>query len=758
MPVFSTPPWSGAQAGIIGDAAAVAGSAQVNQFLGTHQSGLIFQGNSILTPDGAGASAWAQQFSTLDIDQPFTMSGTALGRVAIPLLAVGDGADLLVSLCADNAGTPGAMITQTRIPASWITQLSSVTSASVPVAELPVPAYTQNPLAAAQFNPLFLGAQTAGLPLSLPSGPNGAIIYADLITFTTGYVIFAGGVSTDSATSGQVCIAAVNPDGTLSPLVPQTSMPTANDGSGGMVIQTDPASGTQTLVVAGGRSTSGGAVISTVYTAPFDGSTGTVSGWSLQAALPTAISVGGGSGIAAWGSYVYIAGGNTSLTNSIDSVFYAEVENGQISAWQTGTPLPVASGGNTVAVNGFLVSLVSGSGAWYAPINADGSIGQWRTAPYGTSAGWTTPLGTYGLLSASTTIGALSFGPDGPDSAWQSASFNSSGFIGASLVGTGIWQAFQIAALSPGTYSSYPITLTPRISVPLPATGLSNSATYHVLIQQQGGDLNNYLRTHYDVDVFPGNPTLLTSARGAYAWTAAAAGRAVPIQVFDQSVTGSLWHSWDDLGARVTTPVYATTPDQRLLGLCEATRMGLALNANQGFESGLAPWTAFGGTPAQSTTQAHTGLYAAQLTPNGAAAQAFLDSEMLPCLPGQSVTVSGWFYFTSAVTTNASLSINWYTAGGALISTSSNSVSVAAGTWVQLTNTFTAPSTGTLPYQFTINPTLGGTPPASNVFYVDDVYATYTHIGPQQSSVVQLQYPATWPGPTWPPLGILELA
>jgi hypothetical protein len=757
VPVFSSPTWSGAQAGIIGDAAATAGSAEINQQLTTHQSGLIFQGNSILTPNGAGASAWAEQFSTLDIDQPFTMSGTAVGRVAIPLLAVGDGADLLVSLCADNSGTPGAMITQTRIPASWITHLSSVTSPSVPVTDQPVPTYTQNPLAAAQFNPLFLGAQTAGLALSLPSGPNGAIIYADLITFTAGYVIFAGGVSTDSATSGQVCIAAVNADGTLSPLVPQPSMPTANDGSGGMVVQTDPTSGAQTLVVAGGRSSSGGAVISTVYTAPFDGSTGTVSGWSLQAALPTAISVGGGSGIAAWGSYVYIAGGNTSLTNSIDTVFYAEVENGQISAWQTGTPLPVASGGNTVAVNGFLVSLVAGSGAWYAPINADGSIGQWRTAPYGTSAGWTTPLGTYGLLSASTTIGGLSFAADGPDSAWQSASFNSSGFIGAGFIGAGTWQAFQIAALSPGTYSSYPITLTPRISVPLPATGLSNGATYHVLIQQQGGDLNNYLRTHYDVDVFPGNPTLLTSARGAYAWTAAAAGRAVPIQVFDQSVTGSLWHSWDDLGARVTTPVYATTPDQRLLGLCEATRMGLALNANQGFETGIAPWTPTNCTAVQSSTEVFEGQYAAKITPNGTSPSCSIASEILPCMPGQAVTAAGRFWFTNAVTSNFSLSITWYPAvtGGSPISTTASLVSVGAGAWTAETGALTAPGGA---YGFTIVPTLSGTPAAAQIWFADNVYATYTHTGPQQSSVVELQYPDAWPGLTWPPLGILELA
>jgi excisionase family DNA binding protein len=83
-------------------------------------------------------TAWGLQFSTQDIDMPVTLTGTSIGHVTIPLLCVGNGADLLVSLCADNSGTPGATITQTRVPASWIHQLSAVSSVSVPSSQAPI--------------------------------------------------------------------------------------------------------------------------------------------------------------------------------------------------------------------------------------------------------------------------------------------------------------------------------------------------------------------------------------------------------------------------------------------------------------------------------------------------------------------------------------------------------------------------------------------------------------------------------------------
>lgn len=266
---------------------------------------------------------------------------------------------------------------------------------------------------------------------------------------------------------------------------------------------------------------------------------------------------------------------------------------------------------------------------------------------------------------------------------------------------------------------------------------------------QQGGDLNDFLSTAVTEATYTGTgPTALTSARGAYAWTAQTAGYGVPIQAFDGAPAGPSarpLHTWADNGARISTIVQATTPDQRVLGYCEATRQSVGLNANQGFESGLSPWTVVGGTAAQSAAEVFEGFHAAQVTPSGSASTVFLQSENLPCQPGQSITVDGRMWFTNAVTANASMSVNWYTLAGAYISTSSSNVSVAAATWTQLSNTFTAPATA---YQFTINATLSGTPAAAQVFYVDTALAYPTYAGPQNSTVVQITATGTWPAPT----------
>jgi len=104
--------------------------------------------------------------------------------------------------------------------------------------------------------------------------------------------------------------------------------------------------------------------------------------------------------------------------------------------------------------------------------------------------------------------------------------------------------------------------------------------------------------------------------------------------------------------------------------------------------------------------------------------------------------------------------VTWYqsaAAGGALISTSFNNVSVPAATWTLLTNTFTAPSTPNLAYQFAIDVVLGGTPAAGQIWYVDGVWAT-SYVTSQQSTVVSIESPGVWPGEIWPPLGTTVLA
>jgi Carbohydrate binding domain len=785
VPVTSSPVWNAAQAGLIGNAGAIAASAQVNQLLTTHPDTNVYQGKPILTPNGTGGSLWAYQLSTEDIDQPFTMSGTAIGRVQIPLLAVGDGADLLVSLCADNgSGKPGTMICQTRVPANWITQLSAVSGIPAPASQAPVLQYTGNPLAVAQFNPLWTSAWTLTDYVGPSATANGNSTSATAAQ-SGNYLLEVGGYDqTASVPVASVFSIGYSGGTTFTSPVPQPSMPTALS-LAGVALTAD-----TVIVVGGSTTTSVTGATADVYAAGWNPSTGVVSAWSAQAPLPTALA---GTGAAAWtdssgNEYVYAVGGySTAAGNAVATVYYAAVANGQITAWSTGPKLPVVTELASVAVVGDFLVVTGGEGSFpyptatfYAALGAGGVPGPWRPGPAlpitsttcypAVTADGLVVLGTgssgsgFPLYVFTLAVDAAGLGP-----AWMQQSPTIGGFVlggvGAIQVpaaafpaGAGQWQVF---ALEGSQYASSMVSVVPMISVPLPATGLTSGSTYHVLMQQQGGDLTDYLCTSADADVFPGDPTLLTSARDAYAWTAASAGTAVPIQIFDQTAPpapGILpWHTWADNGARISTLVCATTPDQRLLGLCEATRMGLALNQNQGFESGITPWTVTGGSVAQSGAQAYSGLYSAQITPTGSAATAYLQSEFLQCLPGQSITVEGWFWFTNAVTSNASMSVNWWNQSGpsGYISTSSNNVSVPAGTWTFISNTFTAP-TGA--YQFTLDPALSGTPAAGQVWYLDGVFATYTWIGPQQSTITAVGYPSVWPGQTWPPLGSTVLA
>jgi hypothetical protein len=771
MSTFSTPTWSAQHNGILGDASAMANAADINQLLGTHAQTLVYQGTEIVTPNGTGVSSWALELSTQDVDQPFTMSGTVVGRVQVPLLSVGDGADLLVSLCANNAGAPGTLINQVRIPAEWIYRLAAVAAAAGPSTDTPLTETTGNPLAVSQFNGLVIGPYTT-TPYSPPaSGPSNII--SPMPVASGNYLILLGGSNQDTSAYVATVFTAYADGTELQPLIPQASLPQTNGGSGG----SGAAVTTDTIVLTGGFINSTDvAPTADVFVASWDSSSGTIGAWSVQTVLPQALS---SHNMAAYGETVYIIGGMNSAGSSVNTVYYTTIQNGQITGWNTGTPLPVALNTcSAIAMNGFLF-VVGGenngtplSTSYYACINPDGSLGNWiaSTAALGSFNGTnsnqaaSTPQGFLITGDSAYGLGAAASGPSPVWTLQNDISFTS----GANWIlvpdSGADYRLFTNDPIS-GRYRTGAIITTPYISVPLPTTGLTNGATYHVLMQQQGGDENNYLRTHTDTAVFSGNPTVLTSPSNAYSWTAQTpSGTAVPMQVFNNSIPPApgmpALHLWDDNGARVTTFVHNTTPDLALIGLCEATVTSTAANENTGFETTLTPWTVTGGTVTRSSVQAYEGAFSARVVPSGAATNVYIESELLPCLPGQSITIAGWVWTTSAVTTNFSMSVNWYTTGNVYISTSSSSVSIPAATWTFVTNTFTATTAGGGGFKYTLNPTLGGTPAASNVFYVDDVIGFPTHVGPQLASVAQIGYlDATYPGiATSKPTGLTVLA
>lgn len=144
-----------------------------------------------------------------------------------------------------------------------------------------------------------------------------------------------------------------------------------------------------------------------------------------------------------------------------------------------------------------------------------------------------------------------------------------------------------------------------------------------------------------------------------------------------------------------------------------------ALNANTGFETGISPWIPLNCTAVQSSTQKHSGSFSAKITPNGTSPAAQVYSEAVTIVAGRQYTVTGWMWATAAVTTNALIQVSWYDSGSNLLSVSSTTaISLAATTWTQLTGTVTAPAGAAI---CQVVPQIAGTPPASNIWYLDDI-------------------------------------
>lgn len=781
MSTTSTPPWSAAKAKLVGNADATAASNQANQLLGTHADTTIYHGALASNFAATGSvNAWQLPLATQDADAPFVLPvGTTIGRVVIPLLPVGNGADLLVSLCQNNAGQPGAVITQTRIPASWITQLSAVTGIAQATSDPVISAYTGNPLAVAQFNRFTVGAPSPFITWPSAINVGGGETGGANGTSYQNYIIQIGGLDTTSTPTSGVYTIFIDGAGGISNPQSQPSFPVTSDGTGASIIATDASTGDLVLVMTGGSTTSGGTPNAGVYTAAFDNAVGSVGTWSPQTSLPTNLQ---NHGLATSNGYVYTIGGSTNGTNYRTDVSYAQVSNGQVSTWISGAPLPVsvqypfvAALGNLLVVAG---GVVTGGGqtnlVWYTSINpVTGATGQWVAGPtmdllVGTNSAAPPTVTPHGLVTG---VG-LTFGitPDGIADAWYSSvgSIGSPLYQGLAPINEGQWMLYNLnPEFIPAVYTYQTVTLSTYLSVPLPATGLTTGGTYHILVQQRGGNLNDYLVLSAQAGGGGAVGQTLVSTRGAYTWSSYvnpdSSVSYLPFNVFDGTASGPPWHMWEDNGARVSTLVWATTPDQRILGICEATEITTALNSNTGFESGaIAPWTnSTAGTFTASQTQAYEGLWSGHVVPTGSAATAAVFSERMSCQPGQSVVVFGRVWATSLITANFSLSVNWYTLAGTLISTSSALVTIPATAWTPVTNTFTAPTTA---YFCQIAPTESGTPAAGHDFYFDTAFLTIPGTAPQQSSVTEVTWSGTWPNAAWPvtgafpPLGSVKLA
>lgn len=781
----TTPAWQAAVNGLPTNPSAVNGSAQVNQMLGTHGITEVYEGVKLVRPLGGSNLQWNTFGNTTDIDQPFILPGgsTSIGRVTLPIMPTGAGADLLVTLFPDNgSGAPNltSPLAATTVPAAWINNMAA-----------PLGLPSGGPLASPKFNTLSGTGGIGAQPWAGPVGDSSGVAQNSSVTVSGNYMITAGGSTTAPVTT--VNTIPYLGGTTLGRGVPQTPLPKPTYYG---TLAATPTS----LIYAGGINTT--TAISTVWVASWNPNTGQVGSWSSQTALPAALFAASG---AVWNNTVYVIGGNDGSV-TFSSVYFASVSNGQITSWNSGPALPqalnsaicgvvgnwlIVAGGST---SGSVGSPTQSASCYFSAIQPDGSLGAWQTGPsltLGVSAyspGWDVVVTDSAIIAfcgyaggSLTTYGIaiLPVSPLGVGERWYAFQWREGGveMVAGFPLGNGQW--FVVNPNIPVSQYYYTtLSPVPQISVPLPASGLTAGSTYHVVVQQRqsqsASDYLSYGITQEGPIATSGSPAALQSPRHANTWTQVVASGTwtLPMTVYDNTPAGQVLHTWEDpsvgnsgsninssLAARTTTLV--RNQMGLLTGVCEATTLPAnPLNSNPTFTTGVTGWTATNCTLTQSNVQTHGGLpFSGLLAPNGTSATVLAESNKGPVQANISAVnapnwcqAQGWVYSPTGYG-SVSLSVKWYDSAGTLLSTSSNVVSVPAATWTYLNNYFVGPVGAS---QATLVPTESGTPAVGNTLYLSNVtLALAPECVGAQSSVTQVNYLA---GAQWPPIGVTQVA
>lgn len=781
----NTPNWEVAKDGLPGDLNATNHAAQVDQLLGTHNIVDVYTGAALVSPTGGspgGATrfTWLSYGSTTDIDQPFTLPGghTSIARVTIPINPVGNGADVLVSLYPNSAGSPDTtnLLASSLIPASWLNQLSAPNGIA-----------NGGPLAQARYNAYWTTGGLKTVTWAPPANGNSAIANSSATT-SGNYIFLVGGTDLAGAnTTGAAYTIQFTGDGAIALPIPQPTLPQSAYlcGLGAT---------SSSVVVAGGINTqaSVSVTVGNVFTASWDQNTGVIGAWSAQTSLPQVLF---SPGVATYGNNVYVVGGIGAGVTTLNTVYYANVNNGQITNWTTASNYPLSVAGPIVAaVNGYLIvsggQTVAGtsnvtSSTYYAKINSDGSLGSWTAGP-SMPTGITTSGGNgwdYAVTNESIvvyggesnggsiieSIQALTVTSDGPSNVWTitpiASGISIANPVGAFSVGSG-----KFSVVSPtftGTYDTFDMVVVPTISVPLVATGLTGGSIYHVVVQQKpAASASDGVQYGVLDGTLPINA--LKSTRHSGTWTTAQSGYSMPMTVYDNTAGGQPIHTWEDVTSTGSTrdsniaSRTSTTLYNRLslpIGLCEAVRLpNDACNANPTFTSGVSSWTATNCTFVQSNAQVHGGFsFSGLMTPNGTSASVNVLSELFPVNAGNSLSnpgrfyqVNGWLYSPTGYG-HVTLSVNWYDRTSTLISTSSNSISLAAATWTNVVNYFNPPLTAAYA---AIAPTETNTPGVTNTLYLSNVYMTAANeLTNYLDPVTEINYATAG----WPSIGLTQL-
>ncbi|MFH9073456.1 carbohydrate binding domain-containing protein [Streptomyces alboflavus] len=152
---------------------------------------------------------------------------------------------------------------------------------------------------------------------------------------------------------------------------------------------------------------------------------------------------------------------------------------------------------------------------------------------------------------------------------------------------------------------------------------------------------------------------------------------------------------------------------------------GDRLTANPDFEVDTSGWTAGGGATisrvATPENAPFSGSWSLKIVPDGVSSSAYAVSDQVAVSPSTSYYVYGWLRCDTS--RSVTLGVDWFTGGGAYISSSSVSQSVAAGVWTEFSGTVTSPGTAGLANLY---PQVGSTPSASDVVHADVVLLSDT--------------------------------
>ena len=192
------------------------------------------------------------------------------------------------------------------------------------------------------------------------------------------YIYFMGGQGSNGSDVPYTWYAKPNPDGSLPAWAATANINTAKESMGAV-------SYSGSIYLLGGY-TGTQQVNDVIYAKP--NTDGTVSSWASTTALPTALNH-----IAAVtaSGYMYATGGFDGY-NSVATVYYAPINaNGTVGSWASTTALPTALHGHRAFINNGYLYVLAGktvvnnnsgtpsNAVYYAPINANGTVGSWAS-------------------------------------------------------------------------------------------------------------------------------------------------------------------------------------------------------------------------------------------------------------------------------------------------------------------------------------------------------------------------------------------